>query len=489
MMRRLALAVLACLPAALPGQAYPLRAGVEAEACTPAEGDAAPLLVRARAAIGFDALGADILRWNASDLHAQAFQSDRPVPPYVTAITPATWHFDPANGILRRDRVGGGTAVLLGPAATYFARDTMLVPFAQAHPVFAAMRPLQPHALLHDVGSGDARIVARCTFRGVPRVVVATDHGRLYLHEQTAVPVKFEREEPHALWGQVRAEYVYATWWRAGAISLPLVAARYVDGVEERRMAVELPQRAGDLLATRVARGDAPRLSVPPADHAAMGDPMGTPVPVDTVRVGPATWLLTTPMYTHAVTLQRDTVFLMDATTAEWRSRADSAWIATLFPGEHPVVLVVTDIAWPHVAGVRFWAARGATIVAHPLALPFLQQVLDRRWRARPDALEATRERPRWRLQDASLAGRRAGDDLSLHAIDGVSSEGALMASVPGARFLWAGDYLQTVSAPSQYAAEVLAAAARHGLEPAVAAAQHLPLTPWDAVQAANPPR
>jgi len=191
-------------------------------------------------------------------------------------------------------------------------------------------------------------------------------------------------------------------------------------------------------------------------------------------------------MYTHAVTFQRDTVFLLDATTAQWRSRADSAWITALFPGNHPVVLVVTDLAWPHVGGVRFWAARGATIVSHRLSEVFLRQLLSRRWTLTPDALEGVRARvtPRLRFFDQRLD--LAGGAVRVRAIDGVASEGALYAVVPSAGFLWASDYVQQVSAPSQYAAEVIQAVTRDGLEATRVAAQHLPLTPWSSVLNAN---
>ena len=138
---------------------------------------------------------------------------------------------------------------------------------------------------------------------------------------------------------------------------------------------------------------------------------------------------------------------------------------------------------------MRFWAARGATIVTHRLSHSFLKRVIDRRWTLEPDALELARPaaaRLRWILVDS--AATLAGGAIRLRAIDGVASEGALMAMVPGAGFLWAGDYIQSVSTPSIYAREVIAAAAAAGFTPSRTAAQHLPLTPWNTVTAANPP-
>src|SRR5262245_63206641 len=126
------------------------------------------------------------------------------------------------------------------------------------------------------------------------------------------------------------------------------------------------------------------------------------PMRPDTVRVSASTFLLRNRGYTETVTLVRDTVFVFDATQGEERVRQDSVWISALFPGRHPIVVVVTDLAWPHVAGVRAWVARGATIVSHRAARDFLTQVVNRRWTLAPDLLE--KRRPRVALKFRAVA-------------------------------------------------------------------------------------
>jgi hypothetical protein len=145
---------------------------------------------------------------------------------------------------------------------------------------------------------------------------------------------------------------------------------------------------------------------------------------------------------------------------------------------------VVTDLAWPHIAGVRYWAATGATIVTHEAGRAFLQRVLDRRWTLAPDLLEQRRATASPRVLGITALTRLAGGAVTLHPIDGIGSEGAIMAYVPGDRFLWASDYLQTLAEPSLYAEEVVAAVRRDRLAPERVAAQHLPLTPWSKVTA-----
>jgi hypothetical protein len=205
------------------------------------------------------------------------------------------------------------------------------------------------------------------------------------------------------------------------------------------------------------------------------------PLPVDTDRVSDRLFLLKNPGYREAVALVGDTVFLFDATQGDGRGRLDSAWIAKLFPGPHPIVLVVTDLAWPHVAGIRYWVSRGATVVSHAMSREFLERVVRRRWTRWPDALERGRRPLRFRAVTDSL--RLAAGEVVLHPIDGIGSEGALLGWFPGPRFLWASDYIQDLSQPTQYLSEVAAAAARTRLSPLRFAAEHVPLTEWTTVE------
>jgi hypothetical protein len=180
------------------------------------------------------------------------------------------------------------------------------------------------------------------------------------------------------------------------------------------------------------------------------------------------------------VTLRRDTVFLFDATQGDERSQKDSAWIGKLFPGRHPIVVVVTDLAWPHVSGVRYWVAQGVTIVSHRAARTFLESVVDRRWTAAPDLLERRRAVSRLRFVGVSDSLRLAGGDLLLFPIDGRTSEVALADYVRPDRFLWASDFIQTLQKPSAYLDDVWQAVARVGVTPERVAAEHLALSMWE---------
>ncbi|MDB4949507.1 MAG: beta-lactamase protein [Gemmatimonadetes bacterium] len=468
------------------------RAGAAAEACAAApETSAREVLDRAWAALGLAARPDAVVRIDAVDHAQQNYQSDRPYPPYfVNALGREVW-FDPRTGVERISTtftgqgsgpVPSGTT-LVSAAAAYAVRDTARAPTPPAFGQAQQYRPLDVFAALHDWrAAADVRVAGRCVLRDYPRVVL-TRRGsfgpeRLYLDPRSGLPVALRRAEAHYLWGSVDARYEWVTWYGAGGLTFPLTAVRTVDGEVETT-------RAFGAIAF-AARDGAPALELPAG--AAPMRPVPArflqPIAPDTVRVGAHAFLLVNPGYNELVALVRDTVFVFDATQGEARARQDSAWVGRLFPGRHPVVLVVTDLAWPHVGGVRFWVASGAAVVSHRNSRAFLERVVDRRWTGAPDLLERRRATARLRFAAVDGAADRAGGGVRLAAIDGIGSEGALVAYLPGERFLWAGDYVQDATAPALTTAEVVRAARRAGFDPARLAAQHVGIIPWATVAA-----
>lgn len=132
---------------------------------------------------------------------------------------------------------------------------------------------------------------------------------------------------------------------------------------------------------------------------------------------------------------------------------------------------------------MRYWVASGATIIAHKAAREFLQSVVDRHWTLAPDLLEQRRKTARLRFVGIDTTYNLADGAISLHPIDGIGSEVALMGYVTADHFLWASDYIQTVTEPTAYASEIWRAAQRDGLHPERTAAEHLPLTAWSRIE------
>lgn len=445
--------------------------------------------------------GDRLLRVKARGRTVQDFQSDRSYPPFFSLMDEVEEIYDPRDGAdhLSRSIVYPGmgptppTRMIGTATASFMVRDSV-VPMPRLHGELQEQRSLNPWAVAQDWARDGAGVTwdGTCLYRDQWRLVLSRQgpegRQRLFLDADSHLPVKQDWTVAHATWGQRHMEALWSTWIAVDDGHLiPSASFLLADGrvVRERTVgdaALVAPQ-AGDAADLAPVPQDVPAMSVDRMLDAWIG---GAP---DTVRVADGTFVLAHPAYNEVVTLVGDTVVVLDATLGEKRARADSAWISRLFPGPHPVKVVVTDLAWPHIGGVRFWVARGATVVSHRQSEAFLRQVVDRRWTLRPDALEKARARGAvpFRFQavdDHAALGRGA---VQLATIDGIGGEGALVAWLPRARFLWASDFIQDLRNASLYAAEVVRAARREGFAPERFAAQHVPLSPWRAVVDVNP--
>ncbi len=454
------------------------------EQCRPTtQRDARTLIQQSVAALGLDRMGTHVRTSSAKHVFNMKFQSDRMYPPYLWMGWDAKVAMDWEGGTIRVERAfGPQTMSYLADSIRRVAitpRGVMLMPATNSSVIDE--RAMDPWAVLADWRTTDAQVTGECMYRDYWRTVLtrttATGAERLFVDPKTGVPIKLERREPHTLWGDVLVEYLWSIWTPVmGSSSLaPQFAFRMVDGeVDDQRTFEAYAAVTRDSAGLMAIPDNAVRLPVPP-----MTGP-------DTVRVSANTFLLVTRAYTNVITLQRDTVFILDAQTDQQRAAQDSAWIGKLFPGRHPVVLVVTDLAWPHISGVRYWVAQGATVVSHRASRDFLTTVVNRKWTLAPDLLEQRRKSAgalRFRAVEGALS--LAGGRLEVRPIDGVGSEGGLMVFLPNERFLYAGDYIQgggPGSFSATYAREVAAAVRRAAFSPERFAAMHVGLTDWSAL-------
>jgi len=457
--------------------------------CTPVPGgpSASAWLTRARTAVGMGRAGDRVLQFHAVQGENQDYESDRSYPPYFVSFQSVEGWLDLNSGAERyatRTTFPGldgltGRAVIENERTVVVVRDSSTQPNAEVRGAALAARGLNPWAVLLDWSKDpDVKVESRCRYRDYDRVVLLRQgpYGaeRLFL-TGGAVPVKLDRTEPHYLWGQQHAEYLYSTWIASDSVAFPGSAIRSADS--------EVVMNRTYGLIHLTPRDSAPSLSLDASDLPIKLPRFLQAIAPDTQRIDANTLVLHNPGYNETITLARDTVFIFDATQSDDRARQDSTLIAQVFPRPHPVVLVVTDLAWPHVSGVRFWVASGATVVSHRASRAFLEQIVAHRWTLAPDKLERHRASARLRFRPVSDSLQLAGGAVSLHAIDGVASEGALIAYVRDAHFLWASDYIQDLTGPTIYAREVWLAATRAGLRPERVDAEHIPITPWARIQ------
>src|SRR5579872_2907083 len=412
--------------------------------------------------VGVARHGDRILHWRDMQGIEQDYQSN---PPYVTMLVSRESWLDPASGVVQSDT----QRIFLGSGPTKPV-TTLLGPRSPGQ-----TRNLEVWAVLADWrDASDVRLLPSAMYQNYSRTVLARtgEYGeeRLFIDTKTGFPMKLDREEPHYLWGQVHVEYEYSAWEEHSGVKLPTAAARVVEGFKETTRSVGQFEI--------IAREKAPELRAPtpPADPTPL---FLQPLPPKKVEVSPTTFLSVNTGYTEAIALIGDTVYVFDATQGEKRAKQDLEMIRAAFPGEHKIAVVVTDTAWPHFAGIRFWVAAGATVISHRASKELLTRVIERRWTREPDLLEQRRKSVKFKFVPIEQNHSAEGGKVQIAPIDGIESEGALMAFLPGEGFLWASDYIQNVSQPTLYAREVWLAVQRCGFAPVQVAAEHIPLTHW----------
>jgi len=433
---------------------------------------------RSISSLGLDRIAGRVRVSPATSVISMKFQPDRMYPPYLRQTTNYTIATDFERGTQRVEQAfGQNTMSFVSDGARrvmYSPRGAQLIAARTGNT--ADERAIDPWLVLADwKAANDLRVVGECYYRDYWRTVLArkTADGeeRLYVDPKTGYPIKLDRRDRDNLWGDVHAEYLWSIWSPVGETVAPEFTFRMVDGeVDHERRSQRYKLQPRD---------SAGRLDIA-ADAAPI--PERKAAPPDTVRVSANTFALVTPQYTNVVTLQRDTIYLLDAQTSAERAQQDSVWIGKLFPGKHPMVLVVTDLAWPHISGVRYWVALGTPVVSHRASRDFLQQVVDHRWTIEPDLLEKRRASAKLVFRTVDERLDLAGGAVRLRSIDGVGSEGAVLAYVPSDRFLYAGDYIQPGGPDSfsaVYAREVRAAVQRAGFTPEQFIAMHMKLGSW----------
>ncbi|MGH9499377.1 MAG: hypothetical protein ACRD3L_09570 [Terriglobales bacterium] len=478
--RRTVLAATLCVPV-IQASAQPPAAAPDSEPESPAS-----LLAHAKDAMRVARIGSSVLHYHAVAAAEQNYQSDRTYPPFFSAMEVKEAWFDPRTGVERMSTEttfpGGGPSpaqITLTDAARAFRADAQLTILPASS---LRERYLNPWAVVTDwVAAGNARFAGREPYRDYSRIVLsrstASGEQRLFLDPKTGFPVKLEFEEPNYLWGQRHIEYVYSNWTLMAGVLLPGSCFRLADGQIEISQTIS----HGDVQAP--AGAPSMILPVQPAQPTDALPLFLRAIDPKIVQLSENSYILSNPGYNEAVARIGDEVFLFDATQSEDRARKDAQAIAQLFPGYKNLTLVVTDLAWPHVAGVRYWVANGATVISHRAAREFLQSVVDRRWTLAPDLLERRRKTARLHFVGIDAAYQLAGGAVSLHPIDGIGSEVALTAYFTRDRVLWASDFVQTIEQPALYTTEVWRAAQRDGLHPERAAAEHLAVTPWTTIE------
>ena len=433
---------------------------------------------------GFDKIENSLFKYQSGSYELQNFQSDRSYPPFFSAFDLRANVFYPESNfeavetktVYPGQGPGDGSFSISTFDKTYIKRGDNWLAISSSS--FGSDLNLNPIAVLYDwKSSKDIEISDRKIFRDFEREVLKrnTEKGYeyLFLDTETNLPVKYEKREKHYLWGSVKIEYVYSTWVIADSVLYPAASFKIVDGE------VVASKTHGDMKLVNKEHQDSQSIpknayELPSANN--IEQPKA-------VKVSDNLYLLQNRAYTTSVYVTGNTIYLLDATQSEERAKLDEALIKDIFPDKKSIVLVVTDLAWPHIGGVRYWVSKGANIISHEISEDFLGKVINRKWDRSPDELEKNRDEVSFSFQGIKNDIKIGDGNVRIIPIKGISTEGALMVYIEDQRFLWAGDYIQTLRKPTSYLMNVWGTIDKSKeVMPLKVAAQHLPLTDWSAV-------
>jgi len=163
------------------------------------------------------------------------------------------------------------------------------------------------------------------------------------------------------------------------------------------------------------------------------------------------------------------------------------------FGGARIKAVITTSDSWPHIGGLREYAARGVPIYALDLNVPIVKRLLAARFESSPDALMKHPRPPTLRAVAGRTVVGSGPNRLVIYPLRTASGERQMMVYWPAHRLLYTSDLFtirdEFVFLPQQVA-EATQAVAREHLDVANAFGMHYDVIPWATVVArAAPPR
>jgi hypothetical protein len=388
-------------------------------------------------------------------------QSERPEGPYIIVQQELSELHDHANKALRKElqqrmppelKPFAMTTVVANNVAMRAAGGKQFPGTPQDLKEAAETLALSPErVLVTALDAADAHREADTVLQGVPHQVVAFSldgaPARIYLNQHTHLPSAVDYAGPLArsgyagYLGDVVQRVLYSFWTLdAGGVRYPIQWDIEINGMPDRQM---------QLHALKIDAPIEPGLTSVPAALAAAFKPDALPrelaLGADQYEVAPGIVHIH-GAYDVAIVAQDDGLVILDAPISSKYSAMVLDEAARRYPGKPVKAVVTTSDAWPHVAGLREYAARGVPIYALDLNEAIVRRTLGAAHAQKPDALQEHPRKPVLRIVRARTAIGAGGNRIELYPLRGEGSERQLMAYFPGHRLLYGSDAFSPAS-------------------------------------------
>lgn len=406
-------------------------------------------------------------------------QSERPTGPFLVSYNRGerTYDFD-APGESGSETLSG---LVYGPREM-----TRKISFAP-RPTYAILRRLAlgpEKVLLTALAARDLQLGKDLVYQGAPHATLTFRWGdvptELLLNRRTGMPTAVSTVRPldgfWSVWGDARQRTAWGAWQLAkGGFLEPSQITTEVDGIlTSDHTLIEIEVTAGPAPA---ALPLPPKPTEPPTARYVERYTPAEVVPGIVQYRGP---------FNTTVVDQGDGLVVIEPVLDSWFAAAFIDSLAKTYPGKRVKAVVATDDAWPHFAGLRTFAARGAALVGLDLNRPLVERFLKAPYLTLPDELARRPLRPKTQWFGKPLTLGKGPNRMVLYPIAGEGSERMVMAYFPEHRLLYGSDLLQKVSGGfffPAYPKELRDAVNRERLPVAKVFGEHLPPTPWQEVE------
>ncbi len=187
-----------------------------------------------------------------------------------------------------------------------------------------------------------------------------------------------------------------------------------------------------------------------------------------------------------ALIRQDDGIVILEAPISSGYSAKVIAEAEKRFPGMKIKAAISTSDAWPHLGGVREYAARGIPLYVLDVNQPIIRQVLAARFATEPDTLAKQPRKADLRIVSGRLTLGTGPNRLDLMPIRSETGERMLMVYAPEHRLLYGSDLIQ--GSPNgkffmpQYLSEVADAVTREKLVVDRVFAMHSEAIEWQRI-------
>jgi glyoxylase-like metal-dependent hydrolase (beta-lactamase superfamily II) len=264
------------------------------------------------------------------------------------------------------------------------------------------------------------------------------------------LPMRVIYTEDDPIYGDTLNELSFAEWRDYNGLRLPQTMAFFLNGnkirEERARNIINNPKLDEASLAipedvqAKPASGE-PIVSQWPLRRVVMGvgyQDFGREQKVDFVEVAKGVYQLKGGTHHSMAVEMKDHVVVVEAPLFEERSLAVMKALEAKIPGKPIKYVVMTHFHIDHSGGIRAYAAKGATIVAHEGNVEFVKTVLSRPKTIRPDSLaKAGNVTPNVEAMKTISDGERT---IELREIPNAHSAGMLVAYLPGEKLIFVSD-------------------------------------------------